>query len=137
MAGAACSRRYGKRFGKNSYINAARFIRAGPAAAPGQAVADRGASAAHVGLGADPLRRRQNGCAAGAGGVVAGQERVVLERSRTVDPASAQGARAAPQDADFNQLDRESVLTGPAQRAEYHTLTRKRDAPTVAGDGIV
>ena len=53
-----------------------------------------------------------------------------------VDPASAEGARAAPKDADVDQPDREHVLVGPAQRAEYQAHTRQPDAPAMAGDGV-
>ena len=32
--------------------------------------------------------------------------------------------------------DREYVLVGPSERAEYHPHTSKRNAPAVAGDGV-
>ena len=53
-----------------------------------------------------------------------------------VDPASAEGAHAAPQDADVDEPDREHVLVGPAQRTEYQAHTGQLDAPAVAGDGV-
>ena len=52
-----------------------------------------------------------------------------------VDCASTEGARVAAYDAAVDQPDREPVLVGPAPRAEYHTHTREREAPTVARDG--
>ena len=53
------------------------------------------------------------------------------------DAPLAIGARTAPKDAAVDQPDREPVLVGPAQRAEYQVITRERDAPTVVGDGVV
>ena len=45
-------------------------------------------------------------------------------------------AGAVAQDAEVDQPDREHVLASPAQRAEHHPHTSKRDAPTVARDGV-
>ena len=47
--------------------------------------------------------------------------------------ASTVVAVEAAQDADVAQTDREPALLGMAQRAEYHTDTRKHDALAAAG----
>ena len=90
--------------------------------------------------GADELPRRQ-AATADAGSVATDQERVSIRFAPgslrgVIDAASTEGAGAVAQDAEVDQPDREHVLASPAQRAEYHPHTSKRDAPTVARDRV-
>lgn len=52
------------------------------------------------------------------------------------DGTSADGTGLAARDAAVDQPDRDQVLAGSAQCAEYQTRTRECDAPTLAGDGV-
>jgi len=79
--------------------------------------------------------------APGVGGLTADHERVGGGFTRgslrgVVDPASAEGTGVAPSDAHVHQPNREHVLTGSTQRAEYQADAGEPHAATMAGDGV-